>query len=320
MLDETLDADNPEVIELNSKTLDEFIGPCAADLKEIWNVLSISSTTRPANQVAAYYPINAFLHFLDDEYYVQGGTGRLTSTLHERLGSKVETGAEVQEVTTEQGKVKVTYMKAEALQTVLAEQCVIGVPAPIALKIVRSLPAWKRDALSRVEFGPGTTAAFSTSEPAERFLGHGVWRVPVSGRSFSSMTNPTITFSGDIKRRHGGIVRVFALGSESRALMTMSDGEALEMLTGDLIATLPDLRGKITDSAIWHWPLALSTWLPGHINLLPALQAPANNIYYCGDYTISAGMEAAVESAYRVADAIDRMPVGITHSGPGNMS
>ncbi|MFQ5873413.1 MAG: flavin monoamine oxidase family protein [Dehalococcoidia bacterium] len=309
LIHETLNPQDPRILQLNSVTLEELVRSRHPDVNAIWDILAISSTALPANEVTAYYPLKAFLHFLDDEYYVEGGTGSLARALYHRIADKTETGAEVLEIAHEDGKVGVTYERDGQRRTVRSWRCVVAVPGPLVLSTVKDLPSWKREALSRVEFRPGTSAAFLLSEPTENFLGEGVWRVPVVGRRFCSMTNPTFTFPREMKERAGGLIRVFAVGGESRELMNRSDGEALEMLTDDLISTFPNMKGKMKASAIKHWEYALVPWRPGRLEVTSAIQAPTGNIHYCGDYTVSAGMEAAVLSAYRAVESIQKEPV-----------
>ncbi len=305
---DTPDPGNPKVARLNTITLEDLVRPHHPDVKALWDILAISSTTLAADEVTAYYPLKAFLHFLDDEYYVEGGTGSLTQSLYNRIADKAETGAEVREVVQEDGGVHVIYERGGRRRTVHARRCVVAVPGPLVPSMINGLPSWKSEALSRVEFGPGTTAAFLLSEPSERFLGEGVWRVPVIGRRFCSMTNPTFTFPKETKEQAGGLIRVFAVGTESRELMKRSDGEALEMLTEDLLSTFPGMKGKIIASAIKHWEYALVPWRAGRLEATSAVQASTGDIHYCGDYTISAGLEAAVLSAYQVVEELQREP------------
>ncbi|MEE9247187.1 MAG: hypothetical protein V3U79_00620 [Dehalococcoidia bacterium] len=137
LVDEALGPKNEKVKELNSMTLEGFIGSCDPGLKEFWKVLSISSTSKPPPRVAAYYPLKAFLHFLDEEYYVEV--------------AHVDSG------------LRVTYLKNGRRCTASNKRCVVAVPAPQALSMLKDMPDWKREVLSRIQFGPGTTAAFRTT-------------------------------------------------------------------------------------------------------------------------------------------------------------
>ena len=165
------DLRDPKLIELNSVTLAEFVGASHPDLKAIWDVLSLLSTTVHFDEVAAYHPLTTFVNFMADEFYVEGGTWELTKALWKHIGHKTETSAEVQEITQQDGAVQVTYEKDGQPKMVQGRRCVVAVPGPLVLPVVKSLPSWKREALSKVDFGSMTSAAFLLSEPSERFLG-----------------------------------------------------------------------------------------------------------------------------------------------------
>ena len=99
--------------------------------------------------------------------------------------------------------------------------------------------------MEQVDFGAMTSAGFLLSENSEKFLGEGVWRVPVVGKKIVSVTNPTFTFSKEVKQRTGqGLLRVYTGDAASKELQQMSDGEALEVLTEELIAAFPAIAGR----------------------------------------------------------------------------
>ena len=67
--------------------------------------------------------------------------------------------------------------------------------------------------------------------------------------------------------------------------MGRSDGEVAETLMDDLVAMLPQIKGKVIESDVAHWYHALPLWKPGHDAIYSNLQAPTGRIHYCGDYT-----------------------------------
>ncbi len=105
------DLDDPKLIKLNSATLAEFVDTTQPDLKAIWDVLAMGSTTMLSHEVTAYHPLGSFLRLLEDEYYVEGGTWELTKTLYRHIEDRTETSAEVQEITQQDGTVEVAYDK-----------------------------------------------------------------------------------------------------------------------------------------------------------------------------------------------------------------
>lgn len=299
------DPKDPKRIELNSQTLAEFIGPVPRDIRAFWDVMAVDSTTADADIVTPNHPLMVLLGFLEEEYFVEGGTGHLTATLHDRIATKTETGAEVVKVMESDDILEVTYDKGGVRKSVKARHCVMATPAPVTLKAVQELPSWKRDALARIEYGSMTTAAFLLNQPSERFLGRGVWRVPVQGQKACAVTDPTFTFPREMKEQAGqGLLRVYTSDAVSKELMKLFDGEVAEALMEDLISMIPSVKGEVVQTDVAHWFYALPLWKPGHLELFESLQAPTGRIHYCGDYTGPGFMEGSVASAYRVVEEI----------------
>ena len=133
--------------------------------------------------------------------------------------------------------------------------------------------------------------------------------MPIVGRKIISVTNPTFTFPKEVKQRTGqGLLRVYTGDKESKELQQMSDGEAIEVLTEDLISAFPDIAGKIVETSIKHWPHAISPWRIGRLEIAERIKQPTGRIHYCGDYTVSGGLEAAVLSAQRVLRELEQEP------------
>ncbi len=309
LVDQEPDPNNPKTQELCAQTLEDYMGAYHPDIRAIWDTLSMAANTATSDEVAAFQPVNTFLHFAEDEYYVTGGTWELTKTLWGHVKDKTETSATVDEITHENGAVRVSYDHAGQRKSVTAERCIIAIPGPLVSDIVKDMPQWKREVMEQVDFGAMTSAGFLLSENSEKFLGEGVWRVPVVGKKIVSVTNPTFTFSKEVKRRTGqGLLRVYTGDAASKELQQMSDGEALEVLTEELISAFPAIAGKIVETSIKHWPHAISPWRIGRLEIAERIKEPTGRIHYCGDYTVSGGLEAAVLSAQRVLREIQKEP------------
>ncbi len=309
LVDQEPDPNNPKTQDLCAETLEDFMDAHHPDIRAIWDTLSKGANTATADEVAAFQPINTFLHFAEDEYYVTGGTWELTRTLWDHVKDKTETSATVDEIVHENGAVRVSYDRSGERKSVTARRCVISIPAPLVTGIVKDMPQWKRDVMEQVDFGSMTSAGFLLSENSEKFLGEGVWRVPIVGRKIVSVTNPTFTFPKEVKQRTGqGLLRTYTGDKESKELQQMSDGEALEVLTEELVSAFPAIAGKIVETSIKHWPHAISPWRIGRLEIAERIKQPTGRIHYCGDYTVSGGLEAAVLSAQRVLRELEQEP------------
>ena len=309
IVDQEPDPSNPKTRELCAATLADFMDASHPDIRAIWDTLSMGANTTTSDQVAAFQPINTFLHFAEDEYYVTGGTWSLTRALWDRVKERTETSATVEEIAHENGSVRVSYDHAGQRKSVAARRCIVAIPAPLVGPIVKDMPDWKRDVLDQVDFGAMTSAGILLSVNSEQILGEGVWRVPIVGRKIVSVTNPTFTFPKEVKQRSGqGLLRVYTGDKASKELQQMSDGEALEVLTEELIDAFPEVAGKIVETSIKHWPHAISPWRMGRLEIAEKIKQPTGRIHYCGDYTVSGGLEAAILSAYRVLQELESDP------------
>lgn len=294
-------SDDRTLQDLSEKSFVEHFNIRHPGVKAFWDSVSKSSSTLRADEVAAFQPVNTFLHHAADEFFVEGGTIQLTKALADQANARVETGASVTEVGATDTGVSIKYEKSGTVHTVHAIKCVMAVPAPLALRVLRDLPESKRSALAQCEYGAMSSAAFLVDRPSEHFFGKGVWRVPVVGMTTIGIGDPTFTFSDDMKREDGrGLIRLYAGDDGSQMLQKMPDDEALDAFEQDLLDIFPSARGHVLDRALKHWPHAICPWRVGRLDLIDDIRVPHDNIHYCGDYTENSGLESAVLSAQRV--------------------
>lgn len=122
--------------ELSETSLVELLKITHPDVKAFRDSISMASSTLESDQVAAFQPINTFLHHAAGEYYVEGGTGRLAQALAARIGERVVTNATVTEVASGNG-VTVRYGRGGISHQVEADKCLMAIPAPLALGVIR---------------------------------------------------------------------------------------------------------------------------------------------------------------------------------------
>jgi len=305
VVDKSPRSDDPKFRELSEKTLVDMLNIRHPDVKALWDSISKGSSTLRADEVAAFQPVNTFLHHAADEFFVEGGTAQVTRALASQTKARVETGASVTEVVSTDTGVSVQYEQNGTTHSVQARKCVMAVPAPLALGIIRDLPEAKRAALAECEYGAMSSAAFLVDKPSEYFFGKGVWRVPVVGKVTIGLSDPTFTYSESTKRGDGrGLIRIYSGDDGSQVLQKMSDEQALKVFENDLFDIFPSARGTVLDRAIKHWPYAICPWRIGRLDSIDEIRAPHGNIHYCGDYAENSGLESAVLSAMRVVSEL----------------
>lgn len=305
IVDKSPNSDDRTLQELSEKTFIERFNIRHQGVKAFWDAVSKTSSTLGADEVAAFQPVNTFLHHAADEFFVEGGTVQLTQALAAQTQARVETGATVTEVASTDTGVSIQYEKNGALHRVQASQCVMAVPAPRALNVLSDVPEAKRVALEQCEYGAMSSAAFLVDKPSERFFGKGVWRVPVVGMMTIGISDPTFTFSDDVKQEDGrGLIRMYAGNDSSQMLRNMPDEDALDAFEKDICEIFPSARGRVIERALKHWPHAICPWKVGRLELIDDIRASHDNIHYCGDYTENSGLESAVLSALRVVSEL----------------
>ena len=299
------DPADPRIIELNQSTAAEFLGSLSPDLRKIWNAIATISDGESIDLTTAFHPVMVMLHFLDQEYAVVGGTHQLTLALGRAIGNHLRLGADVREVRETEAGVEVTANTLTGEETFQAEHCVMAMPGPITRSLVKTLPDWKRDALKKIDYASQTSAAFLLDRPSERWMGPGVWRVPIAGHRACAITDPTFFYADEVKRRSGqGLLRVYTGDLASKELQRLVRQEAMDELRRDLDQIFPGIAAHVIESDIAHWALANPKWRVGHTEIYPSLQAPAGRIHFCGDYTSPGYMNGSVLSAYRVVEEL----------------
>lgn len=305
IVDKPPDANDPLFRELSETSLVDLLKIKHRDVKSLWDSFSMASSTLRVDEVAAFQPVNTFLHHAADEYFVEGGTGQLTRALASRIGNSAITSATVTSVASSANGVTVQYDRDGVSHTVEAAECVMAVPAPLALHIVHDMPEAKRAALAQCEYGAMTSAAFLLDGPSESFLGKGVWRIPVAGKTVCGISDPTYTYPETLKQEDGrGLIRLYTGDAASHELQKLPDAEALDIIENDMVDILPATRGRTLERSIKRWPYAICPWRVGRLSQIQAIRATHGNIHYCGDYTENSGLEPSVLSALRVVSEI----------------
>jgi len=299
--------DDPRLADLDAVTLADLVGAKETDYKGIWDALSLGTTTQRSDEVAAYQPLSSFLAFLNNEYYVENGTSALTDALWKSVEDKVLTRATVTEVRRVDGIFEVHYDHDGTTKSVRAARCVITVPGTLVTNLVPSLPDWKTQALAKLDYGEYTSAGFLLDIPTSTLLPEGVWRMPVVGKHFCSITDPTFTFAPDFRKKSGqGLFRLYCGHAASLELRRLGEEGALDLMQQELDDVLPGAAAHVIERAIRHWTLAVPPWRVGRLKVMADILAPTDGIHYCGDYTDSNSMSGAVNSANRVLKELER--------------
>ena len=302
-----LDIFDPKLNVLFNNTLEDLFGSFSSiPLKNFWDGLTKASNTVKSNECAAFQIIDTFLCFAKKEYFVEGGTGMLTKALWDQVKDKTITSAEVTKIIQNENNVEITFNYKGSHKIIKTRRCIIAIPAPLILSMTNNLPILKQKILSKFVYGSYTVAGFLLNQQTSYYLDKGIWRIPVIGNeNIISITDPTFTYSESYKKKSGqGLLRVYAGNESSKKLQELSDKESLSILTKELVSMFPNMKKHIIKTSLKHWKHAIYFVKTGDLEYMQQVKLPVDRIHFCGDYTIHAGLEAAVNSGYRVAKEV----------------
>lgn len=242
--------------------------------------------------------------------FVKGGTQQITDTMLGKLGGKIMNGAGVTRVEETEGFVSISFQKNGKEQVIKARSAVMAVPPQIALKLMPQLPAWKKDALSRIKFGPITVISVFLRRdiPWDRFQG-----MLCNNVIFSGIMDATFDMEAD-KSRDNPFIYNFIVSippdeeKEIEAFLAKSDEEIVALTIKDFKQVMPeaDIDNYILDTKVTRFPIGELELSPEYyLELLPQLPKPVGNIHFCGDYCHGRSfLDGAALSAFRVARSL----------------
>jgi oxygen-dependent protoporphyrinogen oxidase len=246
---------------------------------------------------------------------IVGGAGTLVDGISAELGSKIVTGAEVQEVAEEAGVVRVRYRYDGADQELLARHAIVATKAFDAARLIRDLPGETHSALTSIPYGPTVVMAMLTNE-TRPMPWDDLYALATPKRAFNMLFNTVnVLRPRSSVRVPGGSLMVYRAGHAALEMLEQPDAVVEQAFLDDLYAIYPEARGIVSETILLKLPRMLPYATPGRSALQPALERPLGRIRLAGDYlggvytdtAISSGQEAAlaVRAALQSADARD---------------
>jgi len=242
--------------------------------------------------------------------FVIGGTQKITDAMVSKLNGKIMNGAGVTSVEEKDGIVSICFQKNGKEQAIKAKSAVMAVPPQIALKLMPQLPAWKKDALSRIKYGPLIVVSvfLKRSIPWDRWQG-----MLCNNMIFSGITDATFDMDTD-KNEDNPIIYNFIISippdetQKIEAFLAKPDEELVTLTLNDFERILPeaDINTYILDTKVTRFPIGELELSPEYyLELLPQLPKPVGNIHFCGDYAHGRSfLDGAAFSAFRVARSL----------------
>jgi protoporphyrinogen/coproporphyrinogen III oxidase len=270
------------------------------DVKELYATMLRSLTTADVAQLSSLFSISFLLGSSDGPTLVEGGMSAITSAWEQEMAGRFLTGAEVSEVVVEDGGTKVVFERGGEQKTVRARRCIISTPAPHVLKIVKQLPDVHRAVLESVQYGTFLVVVLFL----EKRVADGIWVMPIQGKLFSTLLNPTYLPTRAGTANGHGILTLYCSDENARNLWDYPDDDIISRFAAEIYTIYPELRGRVMGGVVHRWALGLPRWEPGYLYGLPTLQEPVGPIHFCGDYTNIPCLDSAVSSGLRAAKEV----------------
>ena len=170
-----LPPEDPRWQELVQKNLAELMQGYRQRMLTLFNIYLIGALVSTPENTSAGIGAASIQEIVDTELiaFVNGGTQKITDTLASKLGGKLMSQARVTKVEEKDGIVNTSFQKNGKDHIIKSKKAILATPAPIALKLVSQLPDWKKEALSKVEYGLITiiNVFFKRNIPWKRWAG-----------------------------------------------------------------------------------------------------------------------------------------------------
>jgi oxygen-dependent protoporphyrinogen oxidase len=304
-----LPPEDPRWQELVKKNLVELQQGYSPRMLALFNTYLIGAIASTPEHTSAGIGAALVFDIVDSEKiaFIKGGTQKITDTLAIKLGGKLMSQTRVIKVEEKDGIVNTSFQKDGKDHIIKSKKAIVATTAPIALNLVSHLPDWKKNALSKVEYGLIViiNVIFKRNIAWKRWVG-----LLCDGLIFNGIIDNTYNTDAD-KNTNNPIIYNFVISRAPQdkegieEILSKSDQEIVTLVKDDFkrVISESDLDQYIIDTKVTRYPLgepAISTEF--YSELLPHLPKPVGNIHFCGDYTDRFSfLEGAALSGFRAA-------------------
>jgi oxygen-dependent protoporphyrinogen oxidase len=288
----------------NDRSFADYIGPLSEDAEALFRPTITRSAADP-DQLAAGAGIGYFSLVWNIgqglNRSIAGGPSNLVESIAAPLQESIQLDAKVHEIVHKKDHVVVRYRQDDIDHEIEALSVVLATPATVAHRIAVDLQEDKREALSKIVYGPYVSAAFLTNEtepqPWDRAYG-----IATPKRSFNVVMNQgNIVRGAESERQPGGSIMTFSPASLAKKLLDQDDEDILDTYISDLDEVLPGSAGIIEEAHVQRWRTGAPYCFPGRGKLQPTLNALSGRVFLAGDYLGTLYTETAISSGFTAA-------------------
>ena len=288
----------------NDRSFADYIGELSEDAEAMFRPTITRSAADP-DELAAGAGIGYFSLVWNIgqglNRSIGGGPSNLVESIAAPLQESIQLDAKVYEIVHKKDHVVVRYRQDDIDHEIEALSVVLATPATVAHKIAVDLQEDKREALSKIVYGPYVSAAFLTNEtepqPWDRAYG-----IATPKRSFNVVMNQgNIVRGTESERQPGGSIMTFSPASLARKLLDLDDKDILDTYISDLDEVLPGFAGIVEEAQVQRWRTGAPYCFPGRGRLQPTLNALSGRVFLAGDYMGTLYTETAISSGFTAA-------------------
>jgi oxygen-dependent protoporphyrinogen oxidase len=298
---------------LDDRSFADYAGKLHPDAGVLFHAVVNRLTAEP-DEISAGCVVALFAHVWSEGGVVlgrnlNGGAGQLPETLAARLGDRVLTGARVQELSQQDGTVRVRFERGGAEEEVVARSAIVTAPASVARRMITGLPEETARALDAIVYGPFVVGGIVTRESGP-MPWDDLYSVLVVDKCFNMLFNhANVLRTPGAPREPGGTLMVYGGGNRARRLFEKSDDEIREAIVSDLEDLYPEARGVVEEVVVQRWERAIPYAAPGRHLVQPALERGAGSVFFAGDYVgewthMESAAITAVEAVAKVRERL----------------
>lgn len=232
----------------------------------------------------------------------EGGTGRLTAALAERL--QVRTSCTVLRVESNREAANVRYQQHDTQRESDADAVVVALPGSLVPRVCASLLASEKAFFHDVRYVRGVVVFLMTATAPAALPYYGV---AFPRREGLDLYGIAVAHHKAGSAPEGAGLLNAALSAEASSRMWNESDEKIVDLALDNLARTPIGRLQPIDAVVYRWDPMLPKFYPGYLSRLGqflARRERSPRLAFAGDYLIGPYTEAAVTSGIRAAEEI----------------
>lgn len=227
------------------------------------------------------------------------GIAAITDAIASELGEHIKYNSTVSRITKHGSKFKVMVNNKGTESVVIADKVIVATPSPVTQWIAKDvLTTRQKELLSEVEYAQYITVALFSETP---IFNKAFDLAILDGDIITDLYDATWVerhYTPGLKDVKEYIASAYLAprGVSDKSLMTLSDGEIMNIVETELATIVPSIKSKIKGYDIKRFMYAYPVMSPGAYGRLHELKKSFEGIYLAGDYMEYPTIESAFNS------------------------